>query len=96
MHKSIYKYQLKVTDTQKIELPVGAEILTVQIQNETPCLWALVDPNGIEKETRIIEVFGTGHPISYDMGMSRKYVSSFQLRGSQLVFHVFEYTGYYL
>ena len=93
MHKSIYKYQLEVTDTQKIELPVGAEILTVQTQNEIPCLWTLVDPNGIEKETRIIEVFGTGHPVGYDMGVSRKYISTFQLRGGQLVFHVFEYTG---
>lgn len=93
MHKSIYKYQLEVTDTKKIELPVGAEILTVQTQNETPCLWALVDPNGIEKETRIIEVIGNGYPVDYDMGVSRKYISTFQLGGGQLVFHVFEYTG---
>lgn len=93
MNKTIYKYPLEVTDVQNISLPVGAEILTIQTQNETPCLWALVDPNGIEKESKTIEIFGTGHPIGYDMGVSRKYISTFQLRGGQLVFHAFEYTG---
>lgn len=51
MNKTIYKYPLDVTDVQEIKLPVGAEILTVQAQNGTLCLWALVDPQGIEKET---------------------------------------------
>ncbi len=93
MHKIIYKYPLEVTDVQNISLPVGAEILTIQTQNEIPCLWALVDPNGIEKESKTIEIFGTGHPVGYDMGVSRKYISTFQLRDGQLIFHAFEYTG---
>lgn len=93
MDKSIYKYQLSVTDTQTIELPVGAEILTVQTQNEMPCLWALVNPNEIKKEIHVFEIFGTGNPVNYEIGVSRRYISTFQLGGGQLVFHVFENTG---
>lgn len=93
MNKTIYKYPLSVTDFQEVLLPIGAEILTVQTQDETVCMWALVNPNEPQKEARNIEIFGTGHSIGYDMGVSRKYISTFQMHGGQLVFHAFEYTG---
>ena len=73
-------------------MPKDAEILTVQTQNGKPCLWALVDPKA-ETEIRVIEIFGTGHPVLSDMGTSRKYISTFQMQEGRLVFHVFEYTG---
>jgi hypothetical protein len=81
-----------VTGNQNIRLPIGAEILTVQNQNEQVCLWALVNPN-TETENRHIEIFGTGEPILSDMGTSREYISTFQMSGGELVFHAFEYTG---
>lgn len=93
MNKTIYKYPLAVTDFQEVKLKIGAEILTVQNQGENACMWALVNPNEKETETRNIEIFGTGHLIGYDMGISRKYISTFQMHGGQLVFHAFEYTG---
>ena len=93
MNKTIYKYPLAVSDFQEVLLPLGAEILTVQVQGENACMWALVNPDEHQKEGRNIEIFGTGHPIGYDMGIRRKYISTFQLQGSQLVFHAFEYTG---
>ena len=92
MNKTIWKFELETTDNQTIEMPVNAEILTVQTQNETPCMWALVDPTE-KKEKRFIEVFGTGHDVHYDMGVSRNYLGTYQLHGGSLVFHVFEYTG---
>lgn len=91
MEKTIWKFKLETTDNQEIEMPIGAEILTVQTQGENPYLWALVDPEA-EKETRTFEVFGTGHPIHCDMGVSRNHISTYQLQGGSLVFHVFEYT----
>ena len=92
MNKTIWKFELETTDNQTLKMPVGAEILTVQTQSDKPCLWALVDPNA-EKEGRFIEIFGTGHPVGYDMGIDRKYIGTYQLHGGSLVFHVFEYTG---
>jgi hypothetical protein len=88
----IYKYELELTDHQNIQLPIGAEILTVGNQNELVCLWALIDPVA-EKEFRQIEIFGTGMPILSDMGTSREYISTFQMDGGKLVLHAFEYTG---
>jgi hypothetical protein len=93
MKKVIYKYSLKVLESQNILLPIGSEILTIQNQREIPCLWVLVDPNENEMEKISIEMFGTGNPIHYDMGVSRSYISTFQLHGGALVFHAFKYTG---
>lgn len=45
MSKKIFKYQLETTDIQQVEMQQGAEILCIQTQNETPCIWALVEPN---------------------------------------------------
>ena len=92
MEQRIWKYQLKLTDGQNISMPKGAEILTVQVQDGSPCLWALVDPKA-ETEARFIEIFGTGSPILSDMGVSREYISTFQMREGSFVFHAFEYTG---
>jgi len=93
MIKTIWKYPLKATDSQNISMPKGSQILTVQTQFDVPCLWALVDPAEKNTEARLIETFGTGHDLHYDMGASREYIGTFQLHEGQLVFHVFEYTG---
>ena len=92
MKKTIWKFELEIGDNQKLEMPIGAEILSVQTQNETPCLWALVDPDA-DQETRHFEVYRTGHPVHYDMGISRNYIGTFQLQSGLLVLHVFEYVG---
>lgn len=91
MKKQIYKYKLNPAVNQALHLPIGAEILCVQMQGADMCLWALVDPNA-DIEERIIEIYGTGHPINYDMGISRKYISTVQVN-QYLVFHIFEYLG---
>ena len=89
MNKTIWKFELGVTDKQIVTLPIGAEILSVQTQNETPCLWALVNPKS-ETEERVFEMFGTGHPVYCDMGIDRKFIGTFQMRNGRLVFHLFE------
>lgn len=88
--KKIYKYPLEVTDTQFIELPLGAEILTAQMQGNQLCLWAMVNssPDAIKKN-RCIEIIGTGYPVPTG---DLKYISTFQIAGGGLIFHVFENT----
>ena len=76
-------------DMQLVAMPAGAEILTVQAQRDTPCIWALVDVDS-PPATRMIETFGTGHEVYEDMGVDRKCLGTYQLRGGALVFHVFE------
>ncbi len=88
MDKVIYKYELQIGDNA-ILMPVDAEILSVQTQFNKPMIWALVDPKA-EKEERCFEIFGTGHPVYYDMGVERKFLSTIQFHDGDYVFHVFE------
>ena len=46
----IYKYQLKITDNQVVEMPMKAKILSVGEQYGSLVLWAIVD---IEQPTEL-------------------------------------------
>ena len=92
MKKTIWKFQLEVKDGNEVYMPKDAEILCIQVQNEQPCIWALVDTNQ-PNVRRIIDIYGTGHEISYSMGQEWKYIGTFQLLQGQFVGHAFEYTG---
>jgi len=83
---SIWKFPLQTINAQEIKMPVGAEILTVQVQNDEPYLWARVDTDAFAG-SRQIAIHGTGHELS---ALTRKYIGTYQLSGGALVFHVFE------
>jgi len=85
--KTIWKFPINVVGHGFIAMPKGAEILTVQTQDDAPFIWAVVNPDA-EKEDRYFEVYGTGHPIYQDMGVNRKYIGTFQQ--PPLVWHLFE------
>lgn len=86
--KKIFKYELETTDIQHFYLPIGAEILCLQTQDEIPCIWALVEPDA-ELKLRTFEIFGTGHDVP-DSEKRRRYIGTYQLRKGMLVFHCFE------
>jgi len=88
--KAIWKFELNTTDAQSVKMPLDAEILTVQMQNENPCLWCLVDVEK-EKAFREIRIIDTGHPIENDF--TGKYIGTYQVYGGSGVFHLFDY-GY--
>ena len=47
----IYKYHIKLADGEiKVELPETAKILCVDMQEQQPTLWAIVDPDEPLKE----------------------------------------------
>lgn len=95
--KKVWKFPLQITDEQRIAMPRGAQLLTVQVQGQQPCLWAVVDVDA-PSEDRLIIIHGTGHTIS---GAADRYIGTFQIsypaeitsKGvnppSTLVFHVF-------
>jgi len=89
----IYKYHLKVTDKQIIKLPSKHKILCVQIQDNIPCIWALVNPLHPEVEV-LIETIGTGHPITTEKETTKYYIGTYQLDRGALVFHVFQHIIY--
>jgi hypothetical protein len=77
--KTIYKYTL----TPSVEMPIGAEILDIQMQDDLIRMWALVDPNAPLEERRF-ETVGTG----WSVGAGLQHIKTFQ-EGS-FVWHVFE------
>lgn len=85
--KTIYKYGLDITDKQRIELPVGAELLSVQNQRGEINLWALVDSEA-ELEENLIECFGTGHPINIDA--PRQHLGTIQIQDGLQIYHFFK------
>lgn len=95
MNKKIYKYELNVETFQDVLLPIGAEILTIRSQNEIAYLYALVDPEQIEKENILIELYGTDETIQEDIGISRKYISTFEAFKGHMILHAFINTGVY-
>lgn len=91
MH-TVYKYPLDgYADRQTIELPKGAQPLSVQFQNGQLCLWALVDTNlGLGRYT--VQMYGTGHEIDADdLPVGHEFLGTVQVSGGVLVFHLFGY-----
>jgi len=85
--KTIYKYPLKITNVQQIEIPQGFNVLHVGLDpQDQPCIWAAVDTT---KETQMaqIVVLGTGHNANGIEWMN--HLGSF--RQDCFMWHVFLY-----
>lgn len=81
---AVWKFPLRVTDAQYVEMPWGAAPLTVQVQNGVACLWAVCDPSA-RRGYATIRICGTGHERTDITPVD--YVSTFQT--GPLVFHAF-------
>lgn len=79
----IYKYPLKVTPVQEIEIPHGSCFLTLQVQREIPCLWFATSKLKLSKVT--VHTIGTGEPIP--KLAEHRYAGTYQL--DEFVGHVF-------
>lgn len=82
--KTIYKYELSIIDMQTILLPHGYEILSIQVKDGKPYVWALIDTTSYLVTVNFITI-GTGNPI-YDESID--YISTYKLSG--FVWHVFK------
>lgn len=81
---TIYKYEIRITDRQMVEMPIGAQLLHAGLDpNGVPCIWAKVRSDN-EAEEREIHVYGTGHRMS---GQSYNHVGTFNQ--NSFVWHVF-------
>lgn len=87
MAKKIYKYPINTTDSQSVAMPIDYQILSIDTQNEVPCIWALID-NTLPLTLVKIRIYGTGHEINESDNL--QYIGSYQLQRGLLVFHVFE------
>ena len=85
----VWKYELEIDDYIEIKMPIEAQVLYFDVQNEKPCIWVKVRPD-YPTETRRFRFAGTGHPLDpKDVG---EYIGSCQMMGGRLVWHLFHAT----
>lgn len=86
--KTIYKYPLQVTpDLQPIQMPDESVILSIQMQNNIPCIWALIDNSSLRYVTREFKIIGTAGEVDIDNDF---YVGTVIHSTGKLVWHIFE------
>lgn len=83
----IWKYELCIKDTQQVEMPYMAEILSVDNQDGNLCLWAIGDP-AMGMASRTIEIIGTGNFFVDKLPIIRKFIGTVIIK--PFVWHVFE------
>jgi len=88
--KTVWKFPISLSDDFEIVMPVGSKILSVQMQGDTPMLWALCNDE-FAIQPRRFGLYGTGHQIR---GWNERFMfhGTFQTQmyGESLVFHLFE------
>lgn len=84
--RTIWKFVLNVEDQASIQMPKGAQPLSVHTSDGmTIDLWALVDPTAATVSHTFI-IHGTGHPILHRL----PFVGTARRTDGLLVWHVFD------
>jgi hypothetical protein len=83
--RRVHKFPLPAGDWVSVTMPEGAEPLSVQVQDDVPCLWALVTV-GAPPVVHHFRIVGTGQDLGSNVG---RHIDTFQMLGGALVFHVF-------
>lgn len=88
--RTIWKFPLppmSISDLIVLDMPTGADILTLQIQGQTPTMWAVVDNENFVHRRFVI--VGTGHEIRDEIDDAvGSYVGTWQSQG--FVWHLFD------
>ena len=84
---TIYKYRLNIIGVQEIEMPLNAQILSVQMQDRDITLWALVNTE-LRPVLRCFRVCGTGYDIRDKEHERLTHIGTVQ--SASFVLHVFE------
>lgn len=96
MPKTIWKFDMPPSPMPplgigdfSVSMPVGAKIVYLAKQNGLPQLWALVNPEEVDREERHFFIAGTGKAMPHWM----TYIDSWQMQDGQLIWHLFENTN---
>lgn len=87
----VHKYPLGEHGGIEIPMPMGAKILTADVQSGKATLWALVDPDpDLPVVNRYFMLVETGHRLAVP---EAKYVATLLFDRGSYVLHVFEVAG---
>lgn len=82
--KTIWKFPLDIVGTNRVDMPVGAHVISVKTQHGRPTIWAMCAPENM-LEQRIFRIVGTGHLFNPQGHM---HIGTVIIDG--FVWHVFE------
>jgi hypothetical protein len=82
--KAIYKYPVPLSTEKPTRMPRGAQFLSLQMQNDIPCIWAIVDLSQPNEERPLYWITGQPMPQGF-----HNYVGTIQT--GPYVFHLFEF-----
>ena len=85
--QTIHKQMITFHHEQQIMLPIGAQVLTIEMQFDQPCIWYLCDPSK-PVVAHTIRVVGTGIALPDDMNLFI-YKGTMQIRDGEVVYHAF-------
>jgi hypothetical protein len=85
----VYKYALKPIVLNDVEMPEDSQVLHVDCQSNTFCIWALVNPDKKKVVRRFLTV-GTGYPLEQVYEDKLYFHGSFLMSGGAYVWHIFE------
>jgi hypothetical protein len=81
----VWKFVIGVgTGEQRVQMPKGAKLLSIQLQDGVPAIWALCDPSS-PSVARRIKAYGTGD----DVAPSLPFVATLQI--GLAVLHYFDH-----
>lgn len=86
-YKVVYKYLLRIDATNEINMPIGAQILKLDMQGVNPHLWVLCDPKK-EQVLRRFYTIQTGSEIHNIEDLS--HIGTYYVESMGYCGHVFE------
>lgn len=69
-------------------MPEGSNILSIQMQGDTLCMWAEVETSAPSTLMVKFRAFGTGHQLPEPVEWKGQFISTVQLPNG-LVFHIY-------
>lgn len=88
--KKIFKYELPVKEKVTMQLPKSALIIRCEDVDGKFFIWAIVDPESTETETRFFECYKTGQEITTDLAYLRHIGNCKLFIMQELCLYVFE------
>lgn len=85
--RTIWKFPLLITPLQTVRLSCGSQLLTVDVQDGIPCLWAIVETDAPERDVAI-RCRTTGETFD-DHGSYSHHLGTALLRNGEWVYHFF-------
>jgi len=87
--RTVHKFNLYITPEQELEIPGFVSFLKVAEQHSTLTIWALVDTERTDIDTRAIHILGTGRAAKVRSKITPETYIDSVLMSDGLVWHIF-------